>query len=80
MRSSFFDRKRRLINRAVYKYEFEEWYELMTDEGLHFQQTRDGYQWYAGAYKISNTSIAERWNVSTSSVRRLSLWILEADY
>lgn len=69
--------KMRLVNRAIYTTQFPEWKECLEEDGFSIKMTRDGYELYIGEYQITNKSLANTWNCSTSSVRRFVVWCIQ---
>jgi len=69
-------RKRVMVNRKVLDSDLYKLWAALEEDGVWIKPTRQGYQFYAGQYRISNTSISEAWYVSQNAVRRLAEWLL----
>ena len=73
------DRKRQLVNRRVTEDQLSSFWNHLQEEGVWFKPTKDGFQFYAGKYRITVRSLAEANYVSENAVRRLAFWLLQGN-
>ena len=69
-------RTRVMVNRRVTNGDLYKLWDALRDDGVWIKPTTQGYQFYAGQYRISNKSISQAWYVSENAVRRLALWLI----
>ena len=69
-------RARKVILRPVYENELPTLWDEMRKEGIWFQLTRTGYQFYVGEYKVSNRAVCEVWGISRTVLYRIAKWLM----
>ena len=72
-------RRRTLQYRRIPKASYQSLWIELSHNGVWLKETRSGYQYMVGQYKITNKSISEAHCISTSTVKALAIWKLSGE-
>ena len=72
-------RDRVLATNPIPKKDFPHLLRCMEEDGLVFEFTDEGYDWFHGRYKINGTVVAHQWRLTEHQWRRFMKWLLTED-
>mgnify|MGYP003646802267 CR=1 FL=1 len=64
-----------LYNRRLLTENIPSTWATLREDGVWYNPTRTGYQFYCGRYAINNSAIAKAWNLSANAVTRIAEWL-----